>query len=430
MAGVLQRFREYPAPARAFLAGAALLEIAHAFQMALQNLYVVALAGHSVTDAGHVNAAYGVGVVLATIPSAWAYDRLGPRRSLSLACVLNVTAVAGLAISSTLLPLLAWSVLSGAAYTLHIVVAAPYLVSVAAPSQRTELLHTDFAVTTVISTGGQLFSLVLAGWLQHGFSEVASLRWALLAGAAVSLLSLLAYRRVPDRVEAGGAGPGKSLLAMLHPGRVRLWLPVSIPHFLIGVGAGFSIPFINLYFTTRFGLGKPALGLVMAAASATMALGALFSTRSVPRLGLVRATILTQALSLPFFFVLALASSLPVAIAAFVLRSALMNLGTPLWRTLVMEITPVDWRASVNAAAMLAWNVGWALSNSWAGRLIDGSAGVLGSGLDGYALPMLLTIVIYVLAIGVEARVFWRHRALGRAPARADTEPEDAAVRA
>jgi len=430
MAGVLARFRSFPAPARAFLVGAALLEVAHAFQMALQNFYVLSVSGHTVAEAGHVNAASACGVVAATIPAAWLYDRLGPRRSLSLACVLNVAAVAGLALCHSLPWLLFYAAVSGAAYTLHVVVAAPFLVAVASPKERTALLHIDFAVATVIATAGQVVSCFLAGALEGRTTPTTALRIALLTGAAVSLLSLLAYRRVPDRVEAGGAGgTGKSLFAMLSLRHLRLWLPVSIPHFLIGVGAGFSIPFINLYFTTRFGLGKPALGVVMAAASATMALGALFSTRSVPRLGLVRATILTQALSLPFFLALALASSLPVAIAAFVLRSALMNLGTPLWRTLVMEITPVDWRASVNAAAMLAWNVGWALSNSWAGRLIDGSAGVLGSGLDGYALPMLLTIGIYVLAIAVEARVFWRHRELGRAPARADTEPEDAAVR-
>jgi MFS family permease len=432
MAGVVARFRSFPAPARAFLAGAALLEVAHAFQMALQNLYVTALAGHSVTDAGRVNTAWGLGVVAATIPAAWAYDRLGPRRSLSAACVLNVTAAAGLAVSSTLLPLMLWSALSGAAYTLHVVVAAPFLVSVAAPSQRTALLHTDFAVTTIMATGGQLLSLVLAGVLETGTSQVTALRVALLAGAGISLFSLFAYRRVPHRVDSGeavAASGRKALLGIFHRGRIGLWLPVSIPHFLIGVGAGFSIPFINLYFTSRFGLGKPALGLVMAAASATMALGALVTTRAVPRVGLVRATILTQALSLPFFLALALAGSLPLAIAAFVMRSALMNLGTPLWRTLVMEITPVDWRASVNAAAMLAWNVGWAASTYFAGVLIDHSGGWLGSGQDGYTLPMLMTIGTYVVAIAVEGRVFWRHRALGRAPELTPSE-EDATVRA
>ena len=423
MAGALARFRSFPAPARAFLAGAALLEVAHAFQAALQNLYVLSLAGHSVADAGHVNSASACGVVAATIPAAWAYERLGPRRSLSLACALNVTAVAGLAVCSHLAPLLLWSALSGAAYTLHVVVAAPFLVSVALPRDRTALLHADFAVATIMATGGQLLSCLLAGVLEVGTTQTAALRIALLAGAAISLLALVAYQRVPARVAAGADAvrrAPRALLAILHREHWPLWMPLALPHFLIGVGAGFSIPFINLYFTTRFGLGRPALGVVLAAASATMALGALFSTRSVPRLGLVRATILTQALSLPFFLLLALATSLPVAIAAFVLRSALMNLGTPLWRTLVMEITPIEWRASVNAAAVLAWNVGWALSNLWAGVLIDNSAGWLGSGMDGYALPMLLTIGIYIVAIAIEGRVFWRHRAIGRAAGAAE----------
>ena len=102
-------------------------------------------------------------------------------------------------------------------------------------------------------------------------------------------------------------------------------------------------------------------------------------------------------------------------------------LGTPLWRTLVMEITPVDWRASVNAAAMLAWNVGWAVSTFFAGVLIDRSTGWVGAGFDGYTLPMLLTIGIYVVAIAVEGRVFWRHRRLGRATELAPAE-EDATL--
>lgn len=427
MRAALARFRSFPAPARAFLAGAALLEVGHAFQWALQNLYVMALGGFSVADAGLVNAASALGVVAATLPAAWAYDRLGPRRSLSLACALNVAGVAWLALSTTLPGLMAGAALAGAAYTLHTVVAAPFLVSVSTPAQRTALFQADFAVHTLVQTFGLLVSCLLAGLLEAGAAPAAlALRLALLAGAAGSLAALPLYRRLPQGV--GGAPRAAGLFEILHPRHWPLWTRAAVPNLLIGVGAGLSVPFINLYFTDRFGLGKPALGVVMAAASATMTLGALATTRVVPRLGLVRATILTQALSIPFFLVLALATSLPLAIAACVLRSALMNLATPLWRNLVMEITPVERRAGVNATTMLAWNVGWAASNHGGGALIDGSAGWLGTGLDGYALPMLLTIGIYLLAIAVEARVFWRHRALGLAPSGGPAQPPAAAA--
>ncbi len=413
---VVRRYRSFSASARAFLAGAALIELGHAFQYALQNFYVLSL-GFTVADAGLVNAAAAVAVVLATIPSAWLYEHLGPRRSLGLACGLNAVAIAGMALATGMLPLLLWSALSGAAYALHKVVAAPYLVSASEGPDRTHLFQADFAVHAVTMTIGLLVSCLVAGSLEGRLQgETMAVRAALIAGAALSLLALLPYRGLPARAADAGDALRSPLqtLAILRPRHWHLWVRVSVPHFLVGTGAGLSIPFINLYFTHRFELPKATLGLVMAAASATMVLGALATPRVVARLGLVRATILTEAFSIPFFLLLALTTSLPLAIAAYVLRSALMNLSQPLWRNLMMEITPVAWRPAVNGVSMLCWNLGWALSNQWGGELIDHSRGWLGAGFDGYALPMLLTIATYLLAIALEARFFWSVRHIGR----------------
>ncbi|HZL99981.1 MAG TPA: MFS transporter [Planctomycetota bacterium] len=404
------RFRSFPVAARAFLGGAALLEIGHAFQYALQNLYVLAV-GHDVATAGSLNMASAVAVVLTTLPSAWLYERLGPRRSLGLACLLNAVAIVGLACSRELLPLLLWSALTGAAYTLHRVVAAPLLVAVSQPHERTHLFQFEFAVHTLMQTLGLAGAGLLAGGLEGGaLTEIPALRAALVTGAVLSLSGLIPYRRLPARVAtADGWRSAWEVLQILRPSRWHLWARLALPHALVGLGAGLSIPFMNLYFTQRFGLDKAAMGIVMAAASATMTIGALVTPRVVSRVGLVRATILTEALSIPFFLLMALSISLPVAVAAYVLRSALMNLSQPLWRNLMMDITPLEWRAAVNGAVMLCWNTGWALSNHWGGRLIDASAGWLGEGYDGYALPMLLTIGTSLLAIAPEARCFWHY---------------------
>jgi MFS family permease len=417
---LVQRYRSFSAPARAFLAGAALLEIGHAFQYALQNLYVMSLGVYTVADAGLVNGASALAVVLATIPSAWLYEHLGPRRSLVAALVLNVVAIAGMAFATSLAALLLWSALSGAAYALHKVVAAPFLVSTSKAGERTHLFQADFAVHTVTMTLGLLVSCVIAGALEGRLvGETVAVRAALLAGAGLSLFALLPYRGLPERAEDGGDALRSPLqtLSILRPRHWHLWFRVSVPHFLVGTGAGLSIPFINLYFTDRFALTKTTLGLVLAGASATMTLGALATPRVVARLGLVRATIATEAFSIPFFLLLALTTSFPVAVAAYVLRSALMNLSQPLWRNLMMEITPVTWRPAVNGVSMLCWNLGWAVSNQWGGELIDHSAGWLGAGFDGYALPMLLTIGTYLLAITLEALFFWHVRHIGQARA-------------
>jgi len=413
----LARYRSFPAEARAFLSGAALLEIGHAFQYALQNLYVLAV-GHGVAAAGSVNMASAVAVVLTTLPSAWLYERLGPRRALGLACALNAVAIVGMATSTGMLPLLLWSAVTGGAYTLHRVVAAPLLVSVAPASQRTHLFQFEFAVHTLVQTVGLAGAGLLAGGLEGGaLAETPALRAALIAGALLSLSGLIPYRRLPARASAqDGWRSAWEVMQILRPSRWHMWMRLALPHALVGLGAGLSIPFINLYFTQRFELDKAAMGLVMAAASATMTIGALVTPRVVSRLGLVRATILTEALSIPFFLFLALTVSFPVALGAYVLRSALMNLSQPLWRNLMMEITPLEWRPAVNGATMLCWNLGWACSTQVGGTLIARSAGWLGQGFDGYALPMLLTIATYLLAIALEARFFWNVRHVGLAP--------------
>ncbi|MGQ0553935.1 MAG: MFS transporter [Planctomycetota bacterium] len=416
LAPTVARFRSFSPAARAFLSGAALLEVGHAFQYALQNLYVISI-GRSVAETGLVNGASALGVVASTFPSAWLYEKLGPRRSLALACTLNALAIVGLACSRSPAALMACAMITGAAYTLHRVVAAPFLVTASQAHERTHLFQAEFAVHTFTQALGLVISCLVAGLLEGGASgETIALRIALIGGALLSLLALLPYRRLPPHKIAQSSPAGGTalrILGILRPSHWHLWVRLSAPHFLIGIGAGLSIPFINLYFTDRFGLPKESLGFVLAGASLIMTFGALATPRVVTRLGLVRATILTEILSIPFFLLLALSTSFPVAVGAYVMRSALMNLSQPLWRNLMMELTPEEWRPAVNGASMLCWNLGWAGSTFLGGWLIDHSAGWLGEGFDGYALPMLLTIATYLLAITLEARFFWKHRRVG-----------------
>lgn len=409
--------------ARRFLAGALLLELGHAFLWALQNLYVRSI-GYGEADAGLVLSAGGVGVVLSTLPSATIYERLGARRSLTLAAGVAALAIVALAQVTSLPALVFCSALQGAAFTLHRVVSAPFLVSVAGPGQRTRLFGAEFATQTLASTAGLALAGLAAGTLETLLQgETAGLRWALALGGLLSLTSVQAYRRLPEpqAVEPRPA-ERRGVFTVLAPGQWHLWWRLAVPNLCIGLGAGMTIPFINLYFTDRFGVDKEWLGFVMAASQLTMTVGVLAQPRLVDRIGLLRATLLTEALSLPFFLTLAFTSHLGTALVAFVIRAALMNLSHPVWRQLIMEVTPGPWRAAVNGVAMLAWNLGWATSNHIGGALIEHSAGWISPTSDGYALPMLITIGVYVLAIGLEARFFWHQRHVGMA--HGDAAPE------
>jgi len=411
---------------RRFLAGAILLELGQAFMWALQNLYVRSI-GYTESDAGTLLSAGALGVVVSTIPAAAVYNRAGPRRSLTVAAAGAALSAVGMASSEDFGWLIFFAAMQGASFTLHHVVAAPFIVSVSRREQRTQLFGAEFATHTLASTVGLAMAGLIAGSLQDGaLPEASALRWTLILGGLSSGLAVLAYRRLPNNPTGGEQGDEPvrhhGTFEILKRRNWYLWWKLSVPHLIVGLGAGLTIPFINYYFTDRFSLPKEQLGLVMAASQITMTIGVLATPMIAGRIGLLKATILTEALSLPFFLILAMTSNFSVALVAFVLRSALMNLSQPLWRNLMMEITPSQWRAAVNGVTMLAWNLGWAASNHWGGELIEHSAGWIGD-LDGFAVPMLITLSLYVLAIALEARFFWDKRHIGRVGVHEDSLP-------
>lgn len=406
-------WRGFPPAARRFLWGGVFLELGHAFLWALQNLYVRSL-GFGEEEVGQVLMASGLGVVLATVPSAWAYDRLGPRRT----CVISALGVAGSTaalVHSTTLPwLLFWSAMLGGSFMLHRVIAAPFLSSVSEARQRTQLFSAEFATHTVASVLGLSVAGVIARLLaEGGLAETEALRDTLYLAAGLSACAALFYRRLPGRALDEIANPFAALLVLKRK-HWHLWWRFCVPHVLVGLGAGLTIPFINLYFTDRFGLDTDALGYVMAASQITMTVGVLATPRLVARFGLLRATILTECASLPFFLILAFTHQFGLALVAFVFRAALMNLAHPMWRNLMMDVTPREWRAGVNGISMLCWNAGWAASNQAGGWIIEHSAGWVREGSDGYVLPMLITTAAYLVAIALELKLCWHWRELGK----------------
>lgn len=406
-------WRGFPLAARRFLWGGVFLELGHAFLWALQNLYVRSL-GYGEEEVGAVLMASGVGVAVATIPSAWAYDRLGPRRTLLLAALGVAGTTAGLITSTTMPMLLFWSGALGSAFMLHRVVSAPFLASVSEARQRTRLFSAEFATHTVASVVGLSVAGLLARLLaEGGLPETEALRGALFVAAALAVTSTLYYRRLPGRAEDEQSNPFAALLVLKRE-HWHLWWRFCVPHVLVGLGAGLTIPFINLYFTDRFGLDTDMMGYVMAASQITMTVGILAMPRLVARFGMLRGTILSECASLPFFLILAFTNNFPLAVVAFVFRAALMNLAHPMWRNLMMDVTPREWRAGVNGISMLCWNAGWAASNQLGGWLIENSEGWVQESSDGYVLPMLITTSAYIGAIALELTLCWKWRELGK----------------
>lgn len=389
---------------RRFLAGMFLMGLGQGALAVHLNLYLRAL-GWGPSDISRVVSAGSLGVVLASIPAAAWVDRWPPGR-------IFVVSAAGFSASSLLmlfLPdpriLIALSFLTGVLFTVHWVAEGPFFMRNEGPERRTELFGLAAAlesVAVILSASGTGF---LADRLGARFgSEAAGLRHSIAAAAVLGLLAIVPYSRIRA---APPAGPRPSWREYLVARESGLLFRLTLPTFLIGLGAGLTIPFLNLYFRDRFGRDPADIGAYFAVAQVLTTAGFVAGPALARRFTHVRTIVATELLSIPFFLLLAVTGNLGVAVGAFWIRGALMNMNGPVATAFAMEAVPADQQTVTNSLRTFAWNASWMISTAWGGWLIE---------RHGFAPGMFLTMGLYAAA----AALFWaffRNGVPGRGPA-------------
>jgi MFS family permease len=313
-------------------------------------------------------------------------DRLRLRPCQALGVVLLAAGLAGTALVRGPAALLGLCFATGLGMALLEAGASPFIVRHSTPLERPFL----FGVATALSPAtGLLATLgVKLGAALWGESTSSSARMLLVASglSLAALLPLLFLRDAPP-------GPSKD-------GRDdRMdWRTASkffLPELAFGLGAGLTIPFINLYFRNRFGLGAGTIGLYYAGAQALMMGAFLLAPVLAGRWGPVRTIIAFQLSSIPFFLLLAFTTSLETAVAAFLLRHACMNMVHPVGAHFAMEYIRPRQRARLNGLKQAANKLSWTLANRLGGVLIAQGA-LLPMLVDGFGTVMLITIGCYV----------------------------------
>jgi MFS family permease len=399
LAGAWRDFRDaarlFSRPARLYLGAEFLMWTAHGIFSVLFNLYLVE-AGASEAFVGSAISASALGMVVAALPAGTLADRWGRRRTLMLGAVLEGVGHL-LRASTTHGPLvLGAGLVAGLGQSLFQIAAAPFLTDHSTPRERTHLFSMFFASALLAgvfgnAVGGALPSLVRA--VAPGVSLFAAYRVALFAGAlcaASAALPLLALSGLVEPKPVAGAAPPA-------PHETRRLLPIAINAALIGSGAGLVIPFMNLYFKNRFACSSGQIGTFFSIAQVFTALAALAAPAVARRFGKLRTAVASELLSLPFLVTLGGERHLGVAVGAFWLRATFMQASTPLLQAFVMEVLPHELRARSTSLNNMVWNLGWAVSATLAGVIIEHF---------GYAVPFYLTATLYLTAALTFYRAF------------------------
>lgn len=401
-------FASFSRNARLYLLGAFLLDIGANQISLLWSLYLRSI-GYSTATIGQTLSMRALGSTLLALPASFIIARIDSRRLLPAAALLTAAAYISQSLVASGNLVFASVFMAGAFSTVFQVSAGPFFMKNSGPVERVHL----FSLNAALSMGTGLIGSLAGGLLKDGLmtaglAEVWAYRVALLAGAAFVVASFFPFSRIRPAPEPAPKGEGdlsarpdelsttgqfETPAASLADPRSRisalLWVKLILPGFLVGMGAGLTVPYLNLYFKLVFHLDDAAIGAAVAAGQVATFLGMAASPVVARRLGKAKSVVVTQAISIPLILVLAFVTSLPVALAAYLARQVLMNMSTPIQDNFSLELVSPQRQGIVNAMKMLAWTGSWTIAARISGDLINSG---------GFGTSFVLTASLYALS--------------------------------
>ncbi len=362
--------RGFSTNARLYLATSALVGFSTGLLYLLFNLYVLSL-GYDQTFVALLASLPAFVTAAAAVPAGILVPRLGFRRALLIGLAVYAVAQLAWVLFPTRPILVVACVVSGLGNVLLSVVASPLMVASSSVETRTHLFGVQFALNTFASVIASLLGGQLTRLLGGGSGTSAGYRGVLLVATCVSLFAFIPIVRLRGMAPvARTARPPRGHWRPFQPILVKL-LAIQ----LVGaLGAGMTMPFLNVFFRLRFHVSDATLGLLFAASSLLTGFAGIASPWVAGRLGKVRAVVLTQALSIPLLLAMGLVPVFGASAGSFLVRTALMNMSSPVFAAYAMGIVPAGVRPIAASLLMLAWNSGWAIS-AWASGYVQVSAG-------------------------------------------------------
>lgn len=364
---------------------------------------------------------------LVAFPASSASDRFGRRAVFvaSLAAALAALALlvlAGGAVPLIILAAMVWSASNNA----FGVVVVPFLMERSSAEHRNELFALQSAIQNITSVVaavlGGIVAVLVAGWLGldpqgAGVYRVIFVLMALLLVAGLVSVRFLADDRPSTTTRPRLQRLGEPAAFPPDPRRRRARLGIVIvdrgrftrlvlPGFLISIGAGQVIPFLNLFIKTKFGLDLAELNAVFALTSLGTAAAILLQPRLARRFGQVASVVIVQGASIPFLVVLGFSPLLWSVVVAMAVRSSLMNAGNPIFNAFAMETVHPNERATLSAAISVLWQLGWVIGGVWYASL----QATLGFDL-GYTINFITIIALYTIATALYWGWFHAHDA-------------------
>jgi MFS family permease len=393
----LRRLRSFSPNARLYLLSEIIIGLSYSIYTLIFNLHVDSQ-GYPRSFLGELQALPNLIALFAAVPAGVLVDYVGRKRGLLLANFGRTLASLGIVIAPDANWLRLSMITFGISMSLWMVTASPFMMENSEEDERNELFSAHFGLTTLVGFFGTLVGGFFGG--QLGVEVESSVAYgATLAVTvalwAVSLIPLFmireARRPATDRV--------RSVWPWHNLSNPKMALRIFLPNIVISMGAAILIPYMNLFFKGAFPISDKALGMVFAVSAVITGTATLASPILADRWGRIRSLVITQLASIPFLFAIGFVPFFPLAVLAFWMRQALMNMGGPLYEAFAMEQVTARERATISGLMGMSWNIGWAIGPFLSGHMQESPS-------IGFKPIFLITCGLYALA-AVLARVFF-----------------------
>ncbi len=376
------------------------------------NLYLASL-GTSTATIGIIATIAAVAGAVAAFPASAASDRFGRRTIMAAGIVTGLVALGGLLMTESLPLIVVFAALWSAGSMGLQVVQSPFLTEHSDPDHRNELFAVQFAIQNVTNIIAALLggfgAVAIANLVGLDPSGPGTYRVILLFMAMLLTASLATVGLLTDDRPRTVAGPrlvtlGEPAAFPTDPRRARArfgivirdrgrFIRLVVPGFLISVGAGQVIPFLNLFVQRKFGLDLTSLNAVFAITSLGTVAAILAQPRLARRYGQITSVVIVQAASIPFLVILGFSPVLWMVVASMAIRNSLMNAGNPIFNAFAMEqVTPFE-RATLAAAMSVLWQIGWIIGGIWY-AVLQATIGFY----PGYTVDFITIVALYSIA--------------------------------
>ncbi|MDV3277939.1 MAG: MFS transporter [Nitrososphaerales archaeon] len=355
------------------------------------SFFLTTVRGFSALFMGLVIMVMGMTTVVTAIPLGILADRYGRRKFLIVGNILASVTLAAFALTTNEILLIAAAVVEGTTEAAFASAGTALLAEKAGDRSRTAAFSlSSFLGNMAWGLGG--FAIPVVVVIESlGFSSTQSHIFLYVVLAAMSLAVTPLLLRVG---ESRTSEKTKSLREFLPRKSRGVILRYAATSLLVAFGAGLFVPLMTQWFKFAFGVSDAVSGPVIGISGFLIAAATLGAPNLARRLGVVRAIVLTEGLSMVFMVAVPLSPSFPIAGGVYIIRSFLMNVAGPLSTSLIMGLVDPSERGAASGLSAAIWRFPNSLGAGIGGALMG--AGFL-------ALPFYIASVLYIAAIAL----FW-----------------------